>query len=336
MSELVNKKLIFDFLAGNVTALQRKLIDEWYRDPIHEELFYEWLDEWERTHLQYAVDKQDGLDRYREFLSASRSAGALSINNTDELSGDGSRRNWIVWLVAASVAFIIGGWLFREQLLNHTYATGYGQTSSVTLPDGSQVTLNANSTLRVPRFGFGGQTRKVWLAGEALFSIIHTKTHKRFVVTTDNSADVVVLGTEFTLFARPRATKVVLHRGKVEFKYQAPDLAARQITMKPGDRVDLSADGMAQLSQVSQPANASAWRDHRFVFDKTSLRDVAYLFQENFGINIDLADAETAALTLSGSFPAQSADELLEIIAEALNIRIIRQDGKVVLTPKPL
>ena len=170
---------------------------------------------------------------------------------------------------------------------------------------------------------------------EAQFSVTHTKTNQRFVVTTDNHADVVVLGTEFTLFARPRGTKVALHRGKVELNYLQANLGVRRVIMKPGDRIELSQNGMTQVSKTTQPANDFIWQEHRYVFDQTSLREVTHLFRENFGMTIDITDPETAALTLSGAYPAQNADELLQIIAEALNVQIIRQDNKVLLAPKP-
>lgn len=336
MNELINKQLIFDYFAGNVTAFQRQLIDEWCLDRSNRELFYLWLEEWELTHLQYIADEQKGLGQYHDFLFNPTSTDKSNHANPafTQSKRIGLHRSWLLWLVAASVAIIAVGLVFQQQLLNRTYSTEYGQTQTVALPDGSRVTLNANSTLRVPRFSFGNQTRQVWLSGEAQFSITHTQTNQLFVVKTENHADVVVLGTEFTLFARPRGTKIVLHRGKVALHYQSVGQGAKQVMMKPGERIDLNKNGVAQLSKTTQPASELAWKDHRYVFDQTSLREVTYLFQENFGMTIDITDPETAALTLSGAYPAQSADELLQIIAEALNIQIIRQNDKVLLAPK--
>lgn len=336
MHELVNKQLIFDSFLGKVTVLQRQLIDEWYKIPGNEELFYEWLEEWERSNLQYVADQQVGINRYHDFIVNVR---ATSVTEDKELNGPASSRparSWIVWTVAASIALVAGIWNFQHELLNRIYATDYGQTRIVQLSDGSQVTLNANSTLRVPRFGFGKKSREVWLEGEALFSVTHTKNHQRFVVKTDNNADVVVLGTEFTLFARPRGTQVVLQRGKVEFHYQQAGKGIQQVTLKPGEKVDLKKNGAASVEPTPQPANYAAWRDHRYVFDKTSLGEIAILFQENFGMKIQIPDPETAALTLSGAYPSQSADELLSIIAEALNIHITRQEDKVLLSLQPI
>jgi transmembrane sensor len=336
MNQLVNKQLIFDSFAGKATTLQRKLIDEWCEDPRHEELFYEWLEEWEQSHLQYVADQQSALTSYTNFLTSDRPTDVQTGEAIRMALPTPTRRNWLLWAVAASVAIMVGSFTFRQQLLNQAYETAYGQTRVVQLEDGSQVTLNANSTLRVPRFGFGRETRQVWLDGEALFSVTHMANNQRFVVKTDNGADVVVLGTEFTLYARPRGTQVVLQRGKVELHYQQAGLGEQQVTLKPGDLVNLKRNGVARLKPIPQPANYAAWRDHRYVFEETSLKEITYLFQENFGMSLEISDPETAALTLSGAYPAQSADDLLSIIAEALNIRITRQGDKVLLAPQPI
>lgn len=336
MNQLVNKQLIFDSFAGKATTLQRKLIDEWCEDPRHEELFYEWLEEWEQSHLQYVAEEQPALIKYTHFLTRNHPADVQAREAIRVVFPKSTNRHWLLWAVAASFTIIVGSFTFRQQLLNQTFETAYGQTRVVQLEDGSQVTLNANSTLRVPRFGFGRETRQVWLNGEALFSVTHLANNQRFVVKTNNGADVIVLGTEFTLYARDRGTQVVLQRGKVELHYQQAGQSERQITLKPGDLVNLKKNGVARLKPIPQPANYAAWKDHRYVFEQTSLKEITHLFQENFGISLEISDPETAALTLSGAYPAQSADELLTIIAEALNVQITRQGGKVLLAPQPI
>lgn len=359
MDNLINKQILFDYFAGNVSALQKRLIDEWSRDPAHQEQFYEWLDAWERSRLQYTADQPAAFERYYAFLyadaNATRSAPVpvVPVQPLFQLI----RHSWWVWAVAATVTLMAGLLTFSDELLTKSYQTSYAETRTLILPDGSRVTLNANSTLRMSRwfgtpsiasagpsvrprfgwFGLGDRTREVRLMGEALFSVAHTADNQRFVVKTDNGPEVVVLGTEFTVFARPRGTKVVLNRGKVVVRYRQADRTQRQVTMKPGQLVTFGAgNGQPRLQHTVQPANHAAWREHRFVFEETTLREVTYLLKENFGLTVEITDPETASLTLSGSYPAQTADELLQIIAEALNVRINRNADKILLSPNSL
>ncbi len=111
------------------------------------------------------------------------------------------------------------GWFSRDSILYKTFETGYGKTTQIYLEDGSSVALNANSRLKIPRFGFYGDVRNVILDGEAEFSVSHTIDHKRFVVKTSDTFQVEVLGTQFSVFARPRGTKVALSHGKIRIDY---------------------------------------------------------------------------------------------------------------------
>lgn len=336
MNKLVTKQLIFDYFAGQVTALQRQQIDEWSGDPAHQELFYKWLEEWEHAHLQYIADDATALDRYHTFLNQSQSTQEQITAEPEKPVSTFWRKRWFLYSLAASITLIIGFLFFHQQLLTKTYSTTYGQTLSLTLSDGSQVTLNANSSLQVPRLWNGIQSRQVELKGEAFFSVTHTATDQRFVVKTQNGPEVVVLGTEFTLFTRDRGTRVALDRGKVEVHYRQENRQSGKITLKPGDLVTVSKTGAARLQENRQTTDFAAWRNHRYVFDHTSLQELTHLFRENFGITLKITDPETAALTLSGAYPAQSGEELLQIVAEALNIQITKQNGTVLLAPMPI
>jgi len=349
MNEHINKQRLFDYFAGKSTALEKKQIDEWSREPAQQEQFYRWLDEWEQAHRQYTTNLPVAFSRYHDFLYADQ---AVSTNPSPAEEPPFrsirplSRRTWLVWAVAASVTVLVGLFAFRDQLLTRTYETAYGETRLVNLPDGSAVTLNSNSSLQIPRFGFGEPwfgtlwfgtpTRQVVLTGEALFSVTHTTTNQPFVVKTANGPEVVVLGTEFTVFARPRGTKVVLNRGKVEVHYQQPDHQPRQVTMKPGDLMTLTPKGELTHQQMQKPPANPPWTEHRFVFDKTPLTEIVAILAENYGLTAEIADTETGQLTISGAYSAKTADELLRIIAEVLNIDIDLKSGKLILTQKPL
>ena len=344
MNERINKQRLFDYFAGKATGFEKQQIEEWSREPTHEEQFYSWLDEWEQAYLQYTTDQPVALSRYHDFLFAdhpSATNASPPVEAASQSIGQFGRRNWLVWLVAASMATLIVFWGFHEQLLTRTYETRYGETRTVTLPDGSSVTLNSNSLLQVSRFGFGKQwfdiqSRQVRLSGEAFFSVTHTATNQRFVVKTDNGPEVVVLGTEFTVFARARGTKVALNRGKVVVHYQQPDQRAGRVVMKPGDLLTFTPKGDMHRQQTNQvPANP-AWTEHRFVFDKTTLTEIAAMLTENYGVHVKIADAETSHLTLSGAYTAQNANEMLCIIAEVLNLSITQQNSVVVLSPKAI
>lgn len=227
MEDLINKAVLSDYFSGRVSPLQKKTVENWLSEPGNRELYYQWLHEWEQNRLQTNADWQLVYEK-----TAQRINEASPVVEEPPPKSGVIRRlgSWVnrSGLLAASVTLVVlaGGWLFRDALLYTTVRTGFGETRSLTLPDGSGVTLNANSALRFPRFGFGEWTvatdaahknpRTVELTGEADFSVRHLPDHQPFVVRTSKGLNVTVLGTQFTVFSRERATRVALRSGRVQ------------------------------------------------------------------------------------------------------------------------
>lgn len=331
MKNEVTQELLFRYFEGVATPFQKRLIDEWAKTPDHREQFYAWLEAWEAQNPQYLPNVEQARQRHQARLS-NPEAGARPIFPTEPPQPAFFGWRWLRWGIAACLVLGLGSaWAFRESLLNQTHSTAYGETRALTLPDGSRVTLNANSRLTFPRFGFGTRTREVTLAGEATFSVVHTPDERRFVVKTDRHFEVVVLGTEFTVYTRSRGGRVVLSRGKVQLRYDA-GAATRQLTMKPGDAVTLDRRGRVNLRRLRQPENWAAWRENRFVFEETTLSEIAQLFEETYGLHLSIPDSSLARWTVSGSFTARNADELLESLTEAASLRYTRRADDVVLS----
>ena len=200
-----------------------------------------------------------------------------------------------------------------------------GETKTLILSDSTRVVLNANSSLRVPRFGFGQETREVLLSGEANFDVAHKADNQNFVVRTDKGFDVVVLGTEFTVYARPTKSKIILNKGKVQLNYREGQ-SQKQVTMKPGDLVTLDQDNHLRQEVTTQPEKYAAWKDHRFVFDDTTLAEFAEIMQENYGVRVVIANKKLAQRTLVGSFRAESPEELLDTVCKIFNLKIVKTE----------
>lgn len=334
----INKELIFDHFARKTSPIQRKEIEKWLTAREHEELYYHWLEEWESTHLQYVAETEEAAGRFVDFLRTHQlpieAAGDESLaGETGNPGGRPLRKHYRVTVSAASVVLIalLSAWLFRDRVLFETYRTAYGEVATYQLSDGSTVKLNTNSVLRVPRWGFGKASRDVYLEGDASFTVTHTPDNKRFVVKTPRELEVVVLGTEFTMYAREQFSRVILKSGKVQLLYKE-DRQSREITMKPGDLVTFSKNNRLELKTTQQAQVYSEWEQRRFVFEETSLEEVVYLLQENYGLTFEIRGEELGRRMLMGSFRAENVDELLQSISELLDIRVDRQGNHVLLS----
>ena len=332
----VTKQLILDHFDRKASPLQAERIAEWVRDEANEEQYYAWLEEWERNNLQYEAPTDPAMNRYLQFVdthphteSVPVAAIALSKTGTQRLA-------WSHWLaVAAALVLVLGlgGWLFWDQLAYKTYQTAYGEVKTFGLPDGSTVKLNTNSQLRVPRWTFDRESRDVFLVGEASFSVAHMVDNRRFIVRTPTNVEVVVLGTEFTLYAREHNSRVVLERGKVQVRYRQND-RKKEIMMKPGDLVTLDRDNRARLRTTKQAKQYAEWEEKRFVFEETTLNALAYQLHDEYGLDVEIKGDELGQREFMGSFKARDVDELLLSLSELLDITVTRQGKHVQFSDK--
>lgn len=336
MKQPLPKHIIFNYLAGRATPLENQRVDEWLNYAENTEQFHRWLMEWEQLSPQYVPDTDAAFARLTRRL--------LQEVPEDKPLIEAARRplRRKNWMIAASVTLLLSlaGWLLREPILYKTYHTEFGETSSFVLADGSRVTLNANSSLRVPRFGFDKQNREVRLTGEAAFSVRHTHDHQRFTVKTPNQLQVEVLGTEFTVFARSRGSRVALLEGKIRLDYnQGPQ--KQQLLIKPGEQVIVKPTGELTVKKTEKPEQLIAWKEQRFVFNNTSVNEICALLRETFGVLVHPGDHETAVRTITGNFKAQNGEDLLTVLQEVLNLKVTQQKSTLLLynqdtTLKPL
>lgn len=329
MEQSINKPMLFRYLANRATPLERQAVEEWLKKGGDTETFHQWLLEWEMQSPQYLADSETAYLTLLERIDSQQQG----TPQTEKAPPERRRSAWLNWRIAAAVtgALTLGTWLLRETLLYKTYDTEYGQTSSFVLADGSRVTLNANSSLKVPRFGFDSKVREVNLKGEAEFSVRHTPTHQRFVVRTSDQFQVEVLGTEFTVFARPRGTRVALSEGKIRLDYGK--IAHRKnLLMNPGELVSMTPEGDLTLSHTDKPQLEAAWKEQRFVFNNTSVGEICALLKESFGLTVRPGNAEIAARTITGNFKAGTADDLLTVIGEVLDLQISKHKDHISLT----
>ncbi len=332
MSQFIHKKILFDFFDGKATAIQRKHVEEWLREPANEALFYQCLDEWENQHPQYIPDAETALATFVSLTAAPFPADESSEPEPAIVSVlHSAKRGWF-WSIAASVLLLVtGGFLFKKPLLYKSYQTGNAQTQSFYLKDSTLVALNANSTLWVPRWEFADK-REVLLEGEGEFKVTHTFDNKRFIVKTDRDFNVEVLGTEFVVFARPRGNRVVLNKGKVEVHYQE-----KQHMLQPGDVLTLPVDAdQPRLTKTPKPELEATWKNHQFYFDDAPLSEVRLILEEHFGLEVTIADTALKDRRLSGYFKASNSKEIADILSAVLGVPVeLNKNELTISKPKP-
>lgn len=232
------------------------------------------------------------------------------------------------WL-RTSAAVLLAGLLLslflytRQQKIMVT--TSYGQIKTVVLPDGSAVTLNANSVLHYPKNWSNTDIREVWIAGEGFFKVNHlhqsgeVKAAERFIVHA-NDLNVEVLGTTFNVNNRRNTVKVALVTGSVSLKVK--DLESAEVKLRPGElAVYLEKKQHIVKKQINAPDYVS-WSKGELHFNNTPLTEVFAMIEDNYGYKAVLKDPAIGDRKLSGTFAFSSEDALFKAIATSLGISV--------------
>ncbi|MCL9802522.1 FecR family protein [Pseudomonas sp. AKS31] len=226
------------------------------------------------------------------------------------------------YAVAASVlAVALGLGLFSG--LNHPggyraeFVTALGERKHVALPDGSVIDLNSRSRLLVR---FEQDRRLIELSeGEAMFSVAHD-TSRPFVVEA-GSGKVTVTGTRFDVRRDVTQTRVAVEQGTVNVQGRdAPE--SQFISLTAGLGTDVDAQGKVAAAYAVNPAQLTAWRSGKLVFNNASLSEVAAEVSRYREKPLTVANPSVAGLRLTSVFNADNTDALLKALPNILPVAV--------------
>lgn len=220
-------------------------------------------------------------------------------------------------LIAASFLLLIGlGTFIFLNTRSEIYTTENGQVRTITLADGTKVTLNAGSRLAVAS-DFGGRSRKLFLQGEAFFDVAKDSLLP-FIVQTDSST-TTVLGTQFNLSAyMDGATVLVLKEGKVAFSHEGCKVDSI-FNVLPNQMVLLKS-GILQKEEVNTDI-AKAWMDKKLVFQSQKFSTVIAEVERFYGVQINIKKDGLEKRIYRGNHNNPSLEELMESMAFVLKFK---------------
>jgi len=258
------------------------------------------------------------------------------------------------WLIAASVAaLVVGGAVTANVVVQRpqpastlasmelsrgapsVFQTAVGEQSTVTLSDGSKVTLNTHSRLVV---NFTDARREVTLvAGQALFEVARNAA-RPFVVTA-GSRRVTALGTAFDVRLDAKEVRVTLIEGKVRVEPARGTLwAALPMTdreLAPGQKLVASSGSPAVQVEKADVAAETSWREGIVVFDDTPLSEAVREINRYAASPITVGDAELGGLRINGRFRTSDPDDFLAAVVAYFPVETrAARDGSTVLVAR--
>jgi transmembrane sensor len=280
-------------------------------------------------------------------------------------SGRLGRRSRVGYLaLAASVLVAIAAsvaWYIHSP--GSTYRTPVGGLESVPMADGSRVTLNTDSAIRV---SVTTKERGVELErGEAFFEVAHDPS-RPFVVHV-GAERVLAVGTAFSVRRDGDDVQVIVTEGTVRLEPgdrrhglqgdREPTLSNRSSSgpslSASGARIDSSSAGSAVvvlpagsiahadeagvLVQEESPAQAEdtlSWRAGVLVFHDMTLGDAVAEFNRYNTRQIVIEDPAVARLRIAGNFRATNVEAFVRLLEHGYPLRVEQQEDEVVLKPR--
>jgi transmembrane sensor len=267
----------------------------------------------------------------QEALDADEADAAPLVGNTPSDSKPSRRLRYFA--IAATVLGLVGtmlivtvGDLFRR----HVYSTAVGELQVVPVSDGSQVTLNTNSVVRV---AFTRRERRVELThGEAFFEV--AKDPRRPFVVVVGNRRIVAVGTAFSVHRKDDGMRVVVAEGEV--RVELPDKqTTRTRSLRAGAALSASNDDVTvQTRTNAEIEQGLSWRSGILTFRDTRLGDAVAEFNRYNQLKLVIADPELAEIQIGGVFGTTNLDAFVQLLEDGFSIRATRGDERITLNSR--
>jgi len=232
-------------------------------------------------------------------------------------------------LAAAVIIMIFGGigywYITRQNANNATLAllekhNARGTKSTIVLPDGSKIWLNADSKIKYPP-AFAGRLREVYLSGEAFFDVAKDAT-KPFIIHLSKGT-VKVLGTSFNIraYEDEKLIETSVSTGRVAFipastkTIHQPDT----IYITPNNKVRYSLNDDQVKVEPTAAAEDKAWTEGKLIFKALTLEEIAIELERNFGKKVVFVEEEPKQYRLTGTFENNSLEDILFYLSKTKN-----------------
>ncbi|MBD0777375.1 FecR domain-containing protein [Maribacter sp. ANRC-HE7] len=286
MTEKKFKELIDKYLQGKTSPEEEKILNDFQDFAI--------------SHSTESVFKtDDNKKRIKEDVFG---------NIEDHISKKASRGGWI--RIAASIAILIGlgTFFYNTGFSNAIVITNNSETFKITkLEDGSQITLNAYSSLRFDNNHKG--VRLAELDGEAFFEIARDE-QKPFIIKT-GSISTKVLGTSFNIKETDSVIDVTVATGLVQVSN-----GTNAVKLKPNQRVKYSSTSKSFKTTEINHNLYTSWYKNKVEFNGVRMVDLAKYLESKFSVNINFKEEKSKNVQMTLTI---SKEESLEDVLNTIN-----------------
>ncbi|WP_127130470.1 FecR domain-containing protein [Pseudoflavitalea rhizosphaerae] len=326
----ISDDLLVKYLLGEASAGEREEVEHWIGASPDNLRYYEQFkfiwDESQELAAKSSVNENDAWKRFQQRISREESTPEMTLVEP-------ARTKWYDTRIAAAVIMLVGVAALLFFILvpfksgKQVVLSAKSQSKAETLPDGSVVTLNKNSTISYTD-AFKGKDRTVKLKGEAFFQV-KADIKKPFIVTI-NDVTITVLGTSFNVKSNNGKTEVVVESGLVKVEY-----ATRSIQLKQKEKLEVETGDTVLVKEPVTDQFYKFYRTREFVCDDTPLWKLVQAMNESYHVNILIENPEFRNIMFTGTYYDMSLQELLDMIVDTsyplYDITVEKKDSFIIL-----
>lgn len=200
-----------------------------------------------------------------------------------------------------------------------------GEKKSLTLPDGTSITLNSGTYLRYPH-QFKGDKRIIEVNGEA-FLDVQPDANKQFIVRTEKM-DVKVLGTSFNVKAynTDQQVMVCVRTGKVQV-----DLSEASMNLKPDEMIILDKENGRLEKHNIESWKTITWITGGLFFNKTTIEALVQELERYYNCSIEIENDKLKKEIVHGEHSNESLESVLKSIEYAVGIKYRKEGDRIIL-----
>lgn len=318
-------QLIPKYLSGNANVQEVKLLEDWVlASSENRQQFKAFKKAW----ILSGINIEDqSIDLNKEWEQTSERLFSKDITKIHKIERKSKFRiGYYARLVAAVVVLIVTSFWIYNNLKNDgfTDVIAYKTVEEAILPDGSNVSINQNSTITYPEINTN-KHRQVELIGDAFFEVVRD-TNQSFIVSTDE-IEIEVLGTSFYVDARKNINQIMVIVESGSVAVTAKNEKIILITNEVGvyDRISKTL-----TKEQNDNVNYLAWKTGLLVFEKSNLEEVVFDLNRKFHSKISIDNSSIKTCEITATFEDKSLESIIKIIEKTLKISSTKKGEKIV------
>ena len=320
------------------TAEQRQL-DEWLRaSTAHKVAFLRLEAVWQQASRLKALSAGTPA-AHRKVPPPGRLVALACPRSTRPLFSRLTRRDGRFWgtpyfrptaLASVLIAVILAATAYFRPLHGTTFRTEVGVVSAVPMSDGSKVTLNTDSQVRI---AVTEKERRVNLGrGEAFFEVAKDPSRPFVVIAGD--CKVVAVGTKFSVWREANEVRVAVTEGRVMVTNGTGGATERSAAeVAAGSVAHAGAAGvLVQRERLNEVEEVLSWRRGVLFFHDVPLSAVVAEFNRYNARKIVLANPAVADIRIGGSFRSTNVDGFVRLLQDGFSIHVEHRGEQIVLS----